>query len=96
MGVKFFVVDVNPLVMLSYYLATRSVFSIHKPRPKPMLFPHYGHLLNWDILSLWQEEKDEYRHNDHEEPEKEEQPELQVTKHCQENLSNYKCEEHVH
>ena len=41
-----------------------------------MLSPHFIHLLNWHIFSLWQEEMHECSHNQHQSSKEEEIPAL--------------------
>lgn len=61
-----------------------------------MLFPHpLCHLLNGDILSLGDQEKDEGGHDEDPSREEKEDSKLEVAQHGEESLCNEKREEEV-
>ena len=74
----------------------RKIFIRNIFTPKPMVFPNNAHFFNGNSLSFREEEVDENRHNEDEKGEEEEESELKMAKHSQEDLSNNKSEEHVY
>lgn len=69
---------------------------LHESGPEGVCLPNLPHFFNWNALCFGQEEVDEECHDQHEEGKEEEQAELHVAKHCQEDLCNQESEKHVH
>jgi hypothetical protein len=61
-----------------------------------MIAPHSGHFFNWDTFSLRQQFVYDDAHDNHADSKADKQTELQVTKHCREDLCDYEGEDHVY
>lgn len=64
--------------------------------PKPVLSPNLLHLFNGNVLGLRQEEVDEESHDSDKKREEDEQAELHVAKHVEEQLSDQESHQHVY
>lgn len=67
----------------------------NEPFPVPMLPPHRRHILDRNVLRLRHKGVDEHRHDSHQHSKENEDAELELAKHAEKDLGDYKCEQHI-
>ncbi|KAL9353660.1 hypothetical protein Peur_051630 [Populus x canadensis] len=82
--------------MSSSFRLTMLIHFSHKSLPKPVLPPHFIHLLKRRILGFWQQVVHEGSHHNNPSPKEEENPRFEVAKHGQKGLRDNESEEKAH